>query len=415
MGSVRRKMRLPVRSARRLVVIPSNPIIAYEKAGFNSWLENYYNPGRMFSEVFALSPLEKGERYAYGITILGVSEREFPHVLREIRPDVVRAYGGFWPADLACRYRIRGVPVVVSVHDTNPALLHRSVRYADLVICMSAAVEQLVLAKGVDRERIRRLPNRVDTRVFYPLKDDERLQSVACRFPPGKHILHVGRKSHEKNLDTLIQALQSLPLDYSCIFVGRGDIAPYMSLAEQVGVADRCFWIESVKNSDLPLWYSWCDCFCVPSRWEGFGIVFIEAAACGAPIVTSDIAPMNEYLSHDVSACLVREFEDPYALAEAIRKVCEDIEYRETLSTGAIRAAQPFDRMLVDQMEVAIYRDALAMTSLSPGRWTEWIMWRGWERFTASGAAALGSRIVYRTRRVASRLEKLTTQLLERN
>ncbi len=401
-------------AALSLVVIPSDPIGAYEQAGFDSWLESYYNPGKMFSEVFALSPLEKGECQAYGMTILGVPEREFPRVLRDIRPDVVRAYGGFWPADLACRYRVPGVPVVVSVHDTNPALLHKSICYADLVICVSAGVEKLVLAKGVDPKRIRRLPNRVDTKVFYPRKDDERFQSVASQFPPGKHILHVGRKSHEKNLDTLIQALQFLPTDYSCIFVGRGDVAPYVSLAKQVGVADRCFWVESVKNSELPLWYSWCDCFCVPSRWEGFGIVFIEAAACGAPIVTSDIAPMNEYLSHDVSACLVKEYENPRALAEAIRKVCEDVKYRETLSTGAVKAAQPFDRAVVDEMEVAIYREALALPSLSLGRWAGWAIWRGWEMLTASGTMILGRRVARRAWHGAIRLRKLATQLLRR-
>lgn len=398
----------------RLVVIPSDPIAAYEQAGYD-WLERYYNPMGMFHEVYAVSPLEKGERKAYGMTILGVSEREFPHVLRDIRPDVVRAYGGFWPADLACRYRIRDIPIVVSVHDTNPALLHKSVCYADLVICVSTAVEKLVLAKGVDPKRIRRLPNRVDTKVFCPLKGDERLQSVAGRFPPGKHILHVGRKSHQKNLDTLIQALQFLPTDYSCIFVGRGDVAPYVSLAEQVGVADRCFWIESVKNSELPLWYSWCDCFCVPSRWEGFGIVFIEAAACGVPIVTSDIAPMNEYLSHDASACLVGEYENPRALAEAIRKVCEDVKYRETLSTGAVKAAQPFDRAVVDEMEVAIYREALALRSLSLGRWAGWSIWRGREMLTSSGMVTLGRRIVHRAWREAIGLQASATQWLRRH
>ena len=70
-----------------------------------------------------------------------------------------------------------------------------------------------------------------------------------------------------------------------------------------MAMSKRCFWIESVKNSELPVWYSWCDCFCVPSRWEGFGLVFIEAAACGSAIVTSDIAPMTEYFTNDKSAC----------------------------------------------------------------------------------------------------------------
>ena len=133
----------------RLVVIPSDPISDYEKSGMGSWLEGYYNPNKLFQKVFAISPLEHGKRKAYGMTILGVTEKEFPQVLRKIKPNVVRAYGGFWPCDLACINRISDVPVIVSIHDANPSLLHRSIRHADIVICMSKAVEKKVLALGV--------------------------------------------------------------------------------------------------------------------------------------------------------------------------------------------------------------------------------------------------------------------------
>jgi glycosyltransferase involved in cell wall biosynthesis len=368
----------------RLVVVPLDPIAAYERAGYD-WLERYFNPDGFFQEVFALSPLEQGERYAYGMTIRGVSEREFTHVLRELRPDVVRAYGGCWPADLVGRHRLPDVPVVVSVHDTNPFRLHKSVRYADLVICMSKAVAQQVTTIGTDPSRIRILPNRVDTSIFHPIADHAALQSVARRFPPGKHILHVGRKSEQKNLDTLIGALRFLPTDYSCIFIGVGDTTPYATLAGELGVAERCFWMESVKNSDLPLWYSWCNCMCTPSRWEGFGIVFIEAAACGAVIVTSDIAPMNEYLADGQSACLVKEYENPEALADAIRRMCEDTAYRQMLSEGAVKAAQPFELHNVDAAEVAIYREAMSLGPLSLSRRLEVANWRARERIASLG------------------------------
>jgi glycosyltransferase involved in cell wall biosynthesis len=349
----------------RLVIVPSDPIASYEEKGIGSWLEGYYNPQKLFREVFVLSPLEQGERFAYGIMIRGVKEKDFLHTLKEIQPDVVRAYGAYWPADLACRYRLPNVPVIVSVHDTNPSRLHKSVRYADLVICISRAVQNRVVALGVNPERLRLLPNRVDTSLFHPVEDKDGLQSIARCFSPGKHILHVGRKSHEKNLDTLISSLKFLPANYSSIFVGLGDRTPFLSLAKDEGVSERCFWVDSVKNEELPGWYSWCDCMCTPSRWEGFGIVFIEAAACGAAIVTSDIAPMNEYLENNRSACLLKDYEDPKALAEAILKVCEDSDYHRLISAGAVMAAQPFERSIVDKKEASIYREALGLEPLS--------------------------------------------------
>lgn len=343
----------------RLVVVPSDPISAYEAAGYD-YLERYYNPGRLFREVFAISPMEKGRRDAYGMTILGVSERNAGRVMRELRPDVVRAYGGYGAADLACRFRPPGVPVVVSVHDTNPDLLHEAVCYADRVLCVSKAVAVCVERKGVEPERIQILPNRVDLKLFQPVLDSKLLQRLASQFPPGKHLLHVGRRTEQKNLDTVLRALAILPAEYSCVFVGQGKRDPYELLAAQLGVGERCFWVDSVKNSELPLWYSWCDCMCTPSRWEGFGIVFIEAAACGAVIVTSDIAPMNEYLADGVNASLVKDHENPDALAVAVRRACEDGSYRQQLQANTARVAAAFDREAIDAQEIAIYRDVAA-------------------------------------------------------
>jgi len=346
--------------SRRLVVIPSDPIEAYEKAGYGA-LERYYNPQRLFDEVYALSPFETGDRQAHGMSIRRVAANRFREAIEELQPAVVRAYGGHWPSDLACRNRVPGVPVLVSVHDTNRAILHRSVRYADLVLCVSKAVEDLVASRGVERARIRSLPNRVDLQVFRPAADDPLGAELSGRFPPGRHILHVGRQSRQKNQDTLIAALALLPGEYQAVFVGRGDTGPYASLARRFGVFRRCHWVEAVRNCDLAAWYSWCDCMCTPSRWEGFGIVFIEAAACGAAIVTSNLAPMNEYLVHGTSAHLVDDYESPQALAQAMREVCENDEYRHRLAAGARQAAQPFDRDRIDALEAGIYREALKL------------------------------------------------------
>jgi glycosyltransferase involved in cell wall biosynthesis len=350
-------------SALRLVVVPSEPFAEYEAAGYEG-LEGYYNPQGMFAEVIALSPREQGERQAHGLRIVGAPAPRFGEALREIRPDVVRAYGGGWPAGLVCRHRLPGVPVLVSVHNVHPLAATRALRYADLVLCVSTAVEACVRRLGVDRVRLRRLPNRVDTERFRPGGRPDIRQRLATHFGPGRHILHVGRRVEQKNADTVLRALARLPEEYSAVFVGRGDARPYRTLAATLGVDARCTWVDAVPNSELPAWYAWCDVMCTPSRWEGFGIVFIEAAACGAPIVTSDIPPMNEYLRHDASACLVRSYEDPDAVAAAIRRVCEDAAYRQQLSAGAVRAAQRFDRRAVDALEAGIYREALGLAHL---------------------------------------------------
>jgi glycosyltransferase involved in cell wall biosynthesis len=369
------------------VVVPNDPIALYERSGFSSYLEGYFNPQEIFREVFVLSPLEEREYKAFGMTIVPAPEGKVRSLLRDLSPDVVRAYGGGWTADFVCRHRLPNVPVIVSVHDTHPSMVRPSVRYADLILCVSTATEKVVLARGANPKQIRLLPNRFDRDIFRPISDQSANNSVFRRFPPGKYIFQLGRKVHQKNLDTLIRALTHLPIEYSCIFAGMGDASPYISLAEELGVEKRCFWIDAIDNSEVPLWHAWCDCFCMPSRWEGFSIALVEAAACGSAIVASDIGPMRDFLSNDVSACLVKNYEDQRALAAAIRKVCEDSVYRQKICSGAIKAAEPFERRIVDGIEAAYYDAAIRM-GLFPfstlDQVNRYIWKQGWESTVGS-------------------------------
>lgn len=339
----------------RIVVIPSDPLEAYQKAGYD-WLERYYNPAKVSREVFCVSPYEKGEFQAFGMKVIGITEKTFRSVVADIRPDAIRAYSAFYPAELACKNKIPGIPTLVSVHDTTN--LSPLIVFADMVICVSSAVAKEAMKLGVHKDRIRILPNRVDRNVFQCKHD---VKHIRDQFPEGKLILHVGRKSEQKNLETVIQALTLLPREYFCVFVGRGDTLMYQELAEKSGVINRTHWVDSVKNSELPDYYSMCDCMCTPSRWEGFGIVFIEAAACEAGIITSDIAPMNEFLVHNENAYLVKDYESPQALAEGIQKVCEDRAYRQRLGANARTMTEHFDVSLIDKQEAAFYRESLTL------------------------------------------------------
>ena len=344
-------------SGRCLVVVPTDPIEAYEAKGTASWLERYYNPGRHFERVVVLSPLEKDGRDAFGMEIVPVASRGFGAALRSIAPDVVRAYGGHWPADLVAEHRSPGIPIVVSVHDRRPSMLHRSLRLADAVLCTSAVVRREVLRVGVRSAQTRILPNRVDPQVFRALAPEA--DDAYRRFGPGRHVLHVGRLSPEKNPDTLIRALAELPDGYRGVFVGGGDPEPYRRLARDLGVAERCHFVGVVPNEELPRWYAGCACLCVPSRSEGFGLVFVEAAACGAAIVTSDRAPMREYLTHGENACLVDDPESPRAVADAVRRVVEDEAFGARIRGAARRASEPFWVDRVDALETDLYDEVL--------------------------------------------------------
>ena len=343
----------------KLIVVPSDPLDAYIKAGYDNWLEGYYNPGKAFKEVYCISPREKGEYEAFGMKVIGADGEKFKTLLKEIRPDAVRGYGGYWASDFVTENRVDNIPVIVSVHDTNPRMMHESILNADTVFCMSKVIKEKIIEMGEDENKLKILPNRVDTDVFYHIKDQTEINKRREQFPAGKMLLHVGRKTTQKNIETVVKALKILPEEYFAVFVGRGDVENYSKLAQESGVNSRCFWIEAVKNSELPKWYSACDCMCTPSLWEGFGIVFIEAAACGAAVVTSDIAPMNEYFTHKENAYLIKENQNPEELAKGIQEVCNNLELRNKLSVNAVQVGQQFKQSKIDAMEVQFYIEAI--------------------------------------------------------
>lgn len=344
------------RKLRRLAVVPSDPLEAYEKAGYGGWLKDYYNPEGYFDEVWCLSPVETVPREAHGMRVVPTSAAQLPERLRELKIDVVRAYGGFWPADFAVGGRVPGIPVVVSIHDTDPSLVHDSVAQADHVLSISCAVRETLISRGVPAGKIVDFRNRVDLSVFARVDDPAAREAFRRRFPGRYLALHVGRKTPQKNLETLIRAIETLGPDYAAIFIGRGDVAPYRELARGCGVLDRCHFVESVESTELSKYYSFTDVMCTPSLWEGFGIVFIEALACGSVVITSDIGPMNEYIVDGVSGILVRDYLDPKAIASAIARGCTDPALRATLSANARDAARPFGKERVDREEVSIYR-----------------------------------------------------------
>ena len=348
-----------------LGVIPSDRLDDYERGGIGSWLAGYYNPQGFFDRVYCLSPLERRQEERFGMVVIPTRPRQLASRVRQLHLDVLRAYGGAWPADFLARARGTGIPLVVSVHTSNPVMLSEKVRAADLVFCTSGIVAETVRARGVSEGAIRILPNRVDRNRFCPDPDDPGALALRARFPWRNGILHVARYSPEKNLKTVIAALAHLGPEFGLVAVGQGDAALYRQQAEAQGVADRCVLLGPVPNAELPSYYRFCACLCVPSRFEGFGIVFIEAMACGATVVTSAIAPMTEYIRDGVSGILVEAFEDPKAVASAIARACQD-PARRAIGEAARESSRPFAVEAVDSLEVSFYREALALDQGRP-------------------------------------------------
>jgi phosphatidylinositol alpha-1,6-mannosyltransferase len=166
-------------------------------------------------------------------------------------------------------------------------------RRADAVMANSGFTRDLLLDLGVDPSRVHvNLPG-VDLGVFRPGLDTRVLRQ---KFGLAKKrvILTVGRFNLRKGFDTVIRALPAVLREVSgahYAVVGIGEDQEYLrALAVEMAVSDHVTLVGKATEEDLPLWYNLCEIFAMPNRkvgedTEGFGLVFLEANACGKPVI----------------------------------------------------------------------------------------------------------------------------------
>ena len=342
--------------------VPSDSFLDYLHAGRDEKEIFRFDPTGLFDQVYILSPLEFDEREINGVKIIPTKPKDFTKNLIKYKIDLVRAFGGYEPCDLVCKNKIPGIPAIVSVHDTKKELLYNSIRWADYVFCVSNIVADMVKRKRKKDNNVLILPNRVDTKLFFK-RDSKDYEDLNKRYPGLFRILHVGRKTEQKNPETLIRALKFLGKEYTAVFLGHGNIEKYKKIAKSECVENQCYFEGAICKKDLSKYYSWCHCLCVPSRWEGFGIVFIESMACESVVVTSDIAPMNEFIKHEENGLLVKKYEDPWNLSQEIRRACKDKGLRDNIKIKAKKSIEQFSKEYIDIKEAKLYKNILELNN----------------------------------------------------
>lgn len=167
-------------------------------------------------------------------------------------------------------------------------------RHANVVIANSDFTRDELLKIGVNEKNIELITPGVDTCCFRSGLETADLKKSIGVMKGQKLILSVGRLSRRKGFDQLIKALAELRiegLDLHYAAIGIGEDKEYLTnLAAELGVSERFHLLGHVPLDDLPRWYNACDVFAMPNReingdTEGFGMVFLEAAACGKPVI----------------------------------------------------------------------------------------------------------------------------------
>jgi len=166
----------------------------------------------------------------------------------------------------------------------------------------------------------------------------------------GKSILCVAHLYPRKNVETLLAAMTRLSHQAVLRVVGIGpDLARLERRARELGLGGRVEFLGHVAFDRLTGEYRRADVFCLPSRQEGFGIVFLEAMAAGLPIVAARAAAVPEVVSDGESGILVAP-DSADELATALDRLLSDPEERRRLGEAGRRQVMLFDISRVSRL-----------------------------------------------------------------
>jgi UDP-glucose:(heptosyl)LPS alpha-1,3-glucosyltransferase len=137
------------------------------------------------------------------------------------------------------------------------------------------------------------------------------------------------------------------------VVIGKGTRAPYEARAARRGIADRVRWLGPRPDSER--WYGVADAVVLPTRYEPFGNVHLEALASGVPVVASDRAGGAELIQDGMNGYVVDPL-DPAAVARAL----DQIRSRApgAMAAASRRVAEPFTRVVQAERFAQIYRSA---------------------------------------------------------
>jgi phosphatidylinositol alpha-1,6-mannosyltransferase len=189
-----------------------------------------------------------------------------------------------------------------------------ALRHADKVIANSEHTRDTLLSMGVVATRITIICPGVDVSVFRPELSTTGLRDSLGIPPDVKLVFSVGRLSRRKGFDQMIRAVaqlrdEGIALHY--VIAGIGEDAEYLdNLIREHRLLNIVHRIGGVSETNLPRWMNACDVFAMPNREingdnEGFGMVFIEAAACGKPSLAGQAGGTSSAVQHGRTGLLV--------------------------------------------------------------------------------------------------------------
>jgi len=247
---------------------------------------------------------------------------------------------------------------------------------ADLIVAATEAEQsQLQDLYGVDPQKTIAIPPGVNTHHFYPIPSDEAKEAIGIS-PRDRMALFVGRIEPLKGVDTLIKAMSIVKKNcrsFICpqylIIIGgdpegeedalSGEMARLQQLCKALDLDEMVVFLGKRGQNTLPYYYSAAEVVVMPSHYESFGMVALEAMACGTPVIASRVGGLVHLIKDGETGFFVPA-QDAEVLAEKLRLIFVDHDLRAEIGARAAAYAKGFSWELITQQMIDVYQGMLS-------------------------------------------------------
>ena len=246
------------------------------------------------------------------------------------------------------------------IHETEAWLTYEAWK---VICCSDYMVSHVRWAFGLPQDKLIMVPNGVNTSAYENIENED-LKDFRSKFalPNERIVLYVGRLVYEKGIHVLINAAPKVleKVNAKFIIVGSGYMKEQLAtIVKSMNLENKVLFLGFVEDETLLRLQKCADVSVVPSLFEPFGIVALEAMAARSPVVVSDTGGLSEIIDHDSTG--VKAYpNNPDSLAWAISKILLNIEYRDKIRTNAYRKIQErYDWEKIAQQTKGLYKAVL--------------------------------------------------------
>lgn len=228
---------------------------------------------------------------------------------------------------------------------------------ADSIISTSLSEKnQLVQYYNADSDKIHVLPCGVNLKLF------RRLEPGLCKeylgLPQQSYLLFVGRIDPIKSIETLLKAMRRLDSAAHLLIIGGEDgnseLQSLRKMTGKLGITDKVSFLRAKPQTILPYYYSAAEMCILPSRYESFGLVTLEAMACGTPVIASRVGGIPEVVEDGKTGFLITPG-DEKEIADRIDCLLRDERLRNFMVSQARKRARKFSWKSVADKVSSVY------------------------------------------------------------